>query len=282
MEENRALGYVKSLERTVEMDCRSVKEALEDLQEMCRIVSPEKNVPTGIIVDIREIYKLIQTRFTEIKAIQQLLKGKYHQYSRRDPLRDKEILEMGFIAKTTFTRFEENVKLIIEKEKAKEREKAARASQRDKILLWFNSREKQILFLRKIRTLKELDYKPMPGKPVDDRRGMAGVRSLTLFLIEGEAPLIDSFQSQIRLREHDQIERYHERELRGVLAHLREVDPSEIERLFQLFFEKTKILNLKCVLIPIHPHKDINPEKIDSVAEILKEMNGGEVRTVSM
>ena len=282
MEDHRALIYVKSLERTVEMDCRSVKESLEDLQEMCRIVNPAKNVPTGIIVDIREIYKSIQTRFTEIKAIQQLLKGKYHQYSRRDPLRDKEILEMGFIAKTTFSRFEENVKLIIEREKAKEREKTARASQRDKILQWFNSREKQIQFLRKMRTLKELDYKPMDGKLVDERRGVAGVRSLTLFLIEGEAPLIDSFQSQMRLREHDQIERYHGKELRGVLAHLRDVDPSEIERLFQLLFEKTKILDLKCVLIPIYPHKDIDPGEIDSVAEILKEMKGGEVRTISM
>jgi hypothetical protein len=282
MEDHRAQVYVRSLERTVEMDCRSVKEALDDLQGMCRIVSPEKNVPTGIIVDIREIHKTIQTRLTEIKAIQQLLKGKYHQYARKDPLRDKEILEMGFIAKTTFSRFEENVKLIIEKEKAKEREKAARASQRDRILQWFNTREKQILFLRKMRTLKELDYKPMSGKLVDDRRGVAGVRSLTLFLIEGEAPLIDSFQSQIRLREHDQIERYHESELRGVLAHLREVDPSEIERLFQLLFEKTKIFNLKCVLIPIYPHKDFNPEEINSVAEIIKEMKGGEVRTVSM
>ena len=39
--------------------------------------------PTGIVVDIREIYKEIRNRLTEIKAIEQLLQGKYRQYYHR-------------------------------------------------------------------------------------------------------------------------------------------------------------------------------------------------------
>ena len=221
MEDNRARNYVRSLERTIENDHHYLKEAVENLQEMCRIVTPERNVPAGVIVDARELYKEIQSRLTEIKAIQQLLRGKYHALARRDPLQDKGLLELGFIVKTTYSKFENNLKIIVEKQKVKEKEQALRTLQKGKILQWFRSRESQIMLLRNIRVLKELDYTPVPGKGVDERRSLEGVRSLTLFLIQGDTPSLDSLQSQLRLREHDLFERYHEKELRGVLTHLR-------------------------------------------------------------
>jgi hypothetical protein len=83
------------------------------------------------------------------------------------------------------------------------------------------------------------------------------------------------------LREHDLIERHNEGQLRGLLTHLREVDPSEIERLFHLFFENKGLSTLKCLLVPIQPKKEINLEIMDLVAEALKEMKEGEIRTLS-
>ncbi len=282
MEEGRILNYIKSLERKIHDDHLYLKEAVDELRDMCRVISPEKNIPQGIIVDIRELHKEIQNRFKEIRGIQQFMQGKYRQFCRRDPLRDKNLLELGFVTKTTFARFEENLKLFVERQKAKEREKAATATQRERLLQWFNSREKQIMLLRKMRTLKELDYTPLPGKVVDERRGLEGVRSLTLFLIQGEALALDSLQAKMHLREHDLIERHREEELRGTLAHLREVDPSEIERVFQLFFENKGFLNLKCLLIPVHPKNEIDPEGMDLFDKILKEMKAGEVRTLAI
>ena len=73
---------------------------------MCRVVSPEKHIPAGIAVDIREMYKEIRNRLTEIKAIEQLLQGKYRQYYRRDSVRDKELMEFGFISKNCYSKFE--------------------------------------------------------------------------------------------------------------------------------------------------------------------------------
>ncbi len=282
MEEGRILNYIKSLERKIHDDHLYLKEAVDELREMCRVISPGKNIPQGIIVDIRELHKEIQGRFKEIRGIQQLMQGKYRQFCRRDPLRDKNLLELGFVTKTTFARFEENLKLFVDKQKAKEREKTATASQRERLLQWFNSREKQIMLLRKMRTLKELDYTPLPGEVVDERRGLEGVRSLTLFLIQGEALALDSLQDQMRLREHDLIERHRGEELRGTLAHLKEVDPSEIERVFRLFFENKGFLSLKCLLIPVHPKKEIDPEGMDLFDKILKEMKVGEVRTCTI
>ena len=282
MEETRVLHYVKSLERKVHDDYLYLKDAVDEFRDMCRIVTPDKSVPQGIVVDIRELHKEIQSRFKEIRGIQQLLQGKYRQFCRRDPLRDKNLLELGFVTKTTFSRFEEQIKLFTDKQKAREREKAASAGQREKLIQWFNSREKQIMLLRKMRTLKELDYTPMPGGGVDERRSLEGVRSLTLFLIRGEALALDSLQGEMHLREHDLIERYQDDELRGVLAHLREVDPAEIEKVFRLFLEKGGLSNLKCLLIPVHPKKEIDLERMGLVAEVLKKMNEGEVRTLSI
>ena len=282
MEDNRARSYVRSLERTVENDHHYLKEAVEDLQEMCRIVTPERNVPAGVIVDVRELYKEIQSRLTEIKAIQQLLRGKYHALTRRDPLQDKALLELGFIVKTTYSKFENNLKVIVEKQKVKEKEQALRTLQKGKVLQWFRSRENQIFLLRNIRVLKELDYTPVTGQNPDERRNLEGVRSLTLFLIRGNPPSLDSLQSQFRLREHDLLERYHEKELRGVLTHLREIDPSEIERFIHHLLESRGFSNLKSLLLSVQPHRDLNFERADLIEKILEEMKEGEVRTLSI
>ncbi len=282
MEEARVLHYVKSLERKVHDDYLYLKDAVDEFRDMCRIVTPDKSIPQGIVVDIRELHKEIQSRFKEIRGIQGLLQGKYRQFCRRDPLRDKNLLELGFVTKTTFSRFEEHLKLFADKQKAREREKAAAAGQKERLIQWFNSRERQIMLLRKMRTLKELGYTPMPGTIGDDRRGQEGVRSLTLFLVWGEASALDSLQGQMHLREHDLMERYKDDELRGVLTHLKDVDEAEIERVFHVFLDKGGLSNFKCLLIPVHPQKEIDLEKMDLVEEVLKEMNPGEVRTLSI
>ncbi len=281
MEGSSAIRYVKSLERTVEMDHHYLKEAIENLQEMCRIVSPERNVPSGVVVDIRELYKEIQTRLTEIKAIQQLLRGKYHQLSRRDPLRDKALLEIGFIAKTTFSRFESNLKIIVDRTKAKEREQISRASQRGKLIEWFRSREHQITLLRNMRILNELDYMPLPGR-MEELRDQTGVRSLTLFLVYGASPSLDALQPRMRLREHDFFERHNEAEIRGVLTHLREVNPLEIEGLFRRLLESAGVKDLKCLLFSVQLHRDMDLGKFSLLEKTLTQMKEGEIRTLTV
>jgi len=282
LEDSRARSYVRSLERTIENDHHYLKEAIEDLQAMCRMVTPERSVPGDVIVNVRELYKQIQNRLTEISAIQQLLRGRYRQDARRDPLRDKQLLELGFIIKTTYSKFESNLKVIVEKQKSKEREHALRTFQKGKIVQWFRSREKQIMLLRNIRLLKELNYAPIPGKGPDERRNLEGVRSLTLFLVQGEAESLDSLQSQLRLREHDFIERYDPMELRGVLTHLRQIDPSEIERLIHRLLEERGFSTLKSLLFSVQPHQDLDLEGMDWIEKTLKEMKEGEIRTLSI
>src|SRR5512139_403555 len=106
MERERFKGYVSSLEQIMKNTHFDLREAMDQFQELCHKVAPEGNVPMGIVTDIRKTYKEIQDQLTKIRGVNQLLEGKYRQYYRRDPLRDEEISEFGFLAKNLYTRFD--------------------------------------------------------------------------------------------------------------------------------------------------------------------------------
>jgi hypothetical protein len=280
MEQDRIQRYVKGLERTIQNNHHYLKESIEDFQEMCRMVSPEKHTPAGIAIDIREMYKEIRNRLTEIKAIEQLLQGKYRQYYHRDSLLDKEILEFGFIVKNCYSKFEYTMVQIESIKRLKEH--APKVDHLAEHLQWFHSKENQVALIKNLRMLMELDYEPTPEEVGEERRDMAGSRALTLFLFRGSSLSLDHLQSQIQLREHDIIERYSQEEVRGVLAHLRTVDLIEVEKKFQQFMESKGLIGLKCLLLPIHSPKDFEGDLLKLIETTLKEMTQGELRTLSV
>ena len=219
MEKDRVQRYADSLEKTIRNNFHYLKKTIEDFQEMCRMVTPERNIPAGILVDIREMYKEIRNRLTEIKVIEQLLQGKYRQYYHRDSMRDKEIMELGFIAKNCYSKFEYTLMQIEAIKRLKE--SSQKMDHPSEPLQWFHSKENQVALINNLRILKELDYEPTPEEIGAERREMVGSRTLTLFLFSGDPLSLDHLQSQIQLREHDILERYGQEEVRGVLVHLR-------------------------------------------------------------
>jgi hypothetical protein len=280
MERDRVQRYAESLQRTIQNNYRYLKETVDDFQDMCRMVSPERNVPREIIVDIREVYKEIRNRLTEIKAIEQLLHGKYRQYYKRDSMRDKEIMEFGFIAKNCYSKFEYTLVQMEAMKKLKE--PPHKKDHPGEVLQWFHFKENQVTLIKNLRTLMELDYEPTPEKVGEDRRDLTGSRTLTLFLFYGDRPSLDQLQSQIQLREHDVIERYSQEEVRGVLTHLRKVDPIEVEKKFQQFMETKGLTKLKCLLLPILSQKNLEGDLFTLIKTTLQEMNEGELKIVSI
>jgi hypothetical protein len=280
MEQDRIQRYVKSLERTIQNNHHQLKESVEDFQEMCRMVSPEKHIPAGIAIDIRELYKEILSRLKEIKAIEQLLQGKYRQYYHRDSLRDKEILEIGFIAKNCYTKFEYTMVQIESIKRLKEH--APKVDHPKESLRWFRSKENEVALIKDLRMLMELNYEPTPEEVSEERRDTAGSRALTLFLFSGDPLSLDHLQSQIQLREHDIMERYSQGEVRGVLAHLRTVDPVDVGKKFRQVMESQGLTELKCLLLPIHSPKDFEGDLLKLVETTLKEMAQGELITLSV
>jgi hypothetical protein len=281
MEKDRVHRYVESLERTIKSDYLYLKETIEDFRELCRMITPERSFPQGIVVDIRETYKEIRDRLTEIKAIEQLLRGKYRQYYHRDALRDKEILEIGFISKNCFTKFEYTIKQkeALEKIKEGERVRVLKGGQKGLPFEWFHSKEHQVVLLRNLRILGDLDYEIPPEQEIEERREVAQEpRHLTLFVFKGDAGSIDRLYSQMRSREHDVMERYASDEIRGVLTHLREINPSTVETLFLSFLKE--IPGLKCLILPIRSSKGLEGDVLGLVEKTLQEMKEGEVKNI--
>jgi hypothetical protein len=120
----QAQRYALSLQKTIQTHYNYLNGVVEGFHEKCQRITPERKIPPDLINQIRQAYKEIQVRLTEIKAIQQLLQTKYRQFYHRDPLRDKKITEYQFISKTAFSKFEFILKEIEAKQKM-ERERLA-------------------------------------------------------------------------------------------------------------------------------------------------------------
>jgi hypothetical protein len=275
--------YAQSLEKTIQSNHHYLKEKVKEFQEMCQLVSPERRVPPEIILDIREMYKEIRNRLTEIKAIENLLQGKYRQYYHRDAIRDKDILEFSFIAKNYYSKVEY---ILIQKEvqkKAKEREETLKVEEQKGVpYKWFLSKGNQITFIRNLRILGELDYERPSDLEKGERRETSQdrPRSLTLFVLSGEGGMLDALQSQIQLRENDIMERYSRNELHGLLTHLREIDPSETVKMFEALKGRQEFSKLKCLLFSFHSPKDLEGDLLGRINRALQEMKEGEVKTL--
>jgi hypothetical protein len=126
----QAQKYALSLGKTIESHYHYLQTAVKDFQEKCLRVAPGRSVPPDIINQLRESYKGIRDRLAEIKSIQQLLQTKYRQFYRRDPLLDKEIIELQFLSKNSYSKFEFTLKEI-EAKKKMERERLAQMSHKN-------------------------------------------------------------------------------------------------------------------------------------------------------
>ena len=261
-----------------------LREAMDQFQELCLMITPERNVPMEIITDIRQTYKQIQDQLTKIRGVKQLLEGKYRQYYRRDSQREREIMEFAFLAKSLYSKFEYTLQEIEAKRKLRDRGEHLEAYRQRMPFPWFQSKGNQIILLRNLRSLCELDYKTRSDLECEQRREVIrnGMRSISLFVLSGEVTLIDHLQSRMRLREYDIIERYTEDEFRGALTHLKEISLSEVERVIRRFTDSSEFPKMKCLLLRIQSQKDLEKEIIGSTENILRVMGMGEVRTLSI
>lgn len=132
MEKDSIQRYVESLERRLNSNYQYAKKRFEEFREKCMIVTPGRSVSQTIIIEIREIYKEIRERLIEIKAIQNLLQGKYRYYYRKNPLRDKEILEIEILAKNYYSKFESNLKQILERKRSMVRKEELKKEEKER------------------------------------------------------------------------------------------------------------------------------------------------------
>jgi hypothetical protein len=277
-------GVAAGLERIMENTRFDLREAMDQFQGLCSMIAAKRNVPIDIITETRQAYKTIQELLTKISVARQLLEGKYRQYYHRDPRREREITEIAFQAKTLYLTFQYTLQEIEVKSKLKDREEHTVAVSPHTLFRWFQSEGNQIILLRNLESLSELDYKTRFELGFERRREETqdGMRSISLFALLGEVVLIDNLQSRIQLREYDITERYKEDEFRGALTHLKEISPSEVQKVIRRFADSSEFLKMKCLLLPIKSQKDLKKEIVRSAENILNVMEVGEVRVLSI
>jgi hypothetical protein len=282
MERGTFQGIAAGLERIVENTRFDLREAMDQFQGLCSMITAERNVPVDLISETRQTYKKIQDQLTKISGAKQLLEGKYRQYYRRDYQREREIMEIAFLAKNLYLTFEYTLQEIETKSKLKIRGEHVEGYRARIPFPWFQSAGNQIVLLRNLEKLSELDYKARFELGFERRRDVIrnGMRSISLFALSGEVTLIDGLQSRMRLREYDIVERYKEEEFRGALTHLREISPSEAQKVIRRLAGTSEFLKMKCLLVPIQSEKDLKNEIVRSTENILNVMEVGEVRVL--
>ncbi len=280
MERDSFQEFAAGLDRILENTYFDLREAMDRFQELCLEISAERNVPVDIFAEARQTYKKIQDQLTKINRARQLLEGQYRQYYRRDYEREKEIMQIAFLAKSLYLTFEE----MEAKRKLKGMEEYIESHVQQILFPWFQSEENQTILLRNLHDLDELEYKARFELGFERRQEVIqnAIRSISLFALLGEGGLIDILQSRIRFREYDITERYKEDEFRGALTHLKEISPSEVQKVIRRFADSSEFLKLKCLLLRIQSQNDLKKETVRSAENILQRMGEGEVRVLSI
>jgi hypothetical protein len=284
MEMDPGQGYAAGLEQIFKSSQLALKDSIAHFQEMCHMVTPERNLPHDIVVDIRKSYREIQDQLTKIKGIQQLLEGKYRQHYRRNPQRDREIMELGVLAKNYYLRFEFTLKEAEAKKKLREQEKSLRKYGQMGPIPWFLSEENQGILLKNLRSLSDLDYKISNGLWAEERRQViqSSLRSLSLFVLSGEAEVIDDLEGRVRLRKYDITERYGPDEFRGALAHLKEISIAEVEKVMRRLMQSGEFSKPKGLLFSIQSSKNLRKEMLASTKRLLQGLAPGDMKTLSI
>ena len=278
MEQRDLQDIVAGLEQIMENTRSDLREAMDRFEDLCLRITEEKNVPIDIVTETRQTYKKIQDQLKRISRTRKILEGEYKDYYHRNYQREKEIMQIAFLAKNLYQTFEETEA----KRKQIGMEGQSQTNGQQITVPWFRSKANQVILLRNLRNLGELDYKARFQLGFERRQEVIQntVRSIFLFALSGEAKLIDILQSRMRFREYDIAERYKEDEFRGALTHLREVSPSQVQKVLQRIVGTDEFLKLKCLLLRIQSQDDFKKEVVRSAEDILREMNKGEVRVL--
>ncbi len=284
MDKGNLQGYAANLTRSMETMHLDLVDTINELQELCPLVTPGRNVSAEIITGIRQTHKRIQDQLTKIRGVKQLLEGKYRQFYHQHSQRDKEIAEFTFLAKNLYSKFEYTLQEIDAKKKSKDRERPSVAPREPIPVQWFRSRGNQITLLRNLRDLDVLDYNIRLGSEYEQRREIVrnGMRSVSLFVMSGEVTLIDKLEPRMQLREYDIKERSAEYECRGALTHLKEISPLDVERIIRRLTGDSGFSKVKSLLLRVQTQEDLETEIIGSIEDILRATAPGEIKTLSI
>ncbi len=259
MEDLKTRRYVMSLENKIEMNYRFLSDIHDDFRERCRMVAPGKTIPPDVVGRVKRQHKEIRDRLAEIRAVQQLLKGKYRRVVRKDPLRDKKIDELGFAFKSYYSNFEFNLRAI---------ERLKRKSEQEPM-------RSQVLFRghRNNLTFKE------GLKLVGLRKG--GYHCISVVFLKGDKATIEGiYERGISLKQGDVFEKYGDEEIRISIVHRQESESRGIQDVIKGFLQYHGFKSVKCAIYRVEKEGDMGRDVQGLLYQTLESMGNKELKVV--
>jgi hypothetical protein len=113
----------QSLERNLKGVVHLLEEKYGEFQQLCRVFNPKRGYSPTAIKDIKEIFKMAQAKFTEAKALQQLIRGKYRAFVQLDQQLQRGVDELSLMYRKDYRFFEQNL-ITTEREQRIQKEQA--------------------------------------------------------------------------------------------------------------------------------------------------------------
>jgi hypothetical protein len=259
MEDLKSRRYVMSLENTIDMNCRFLGDIQDEFRDGCKMVGPGKPFPPDVVGRVRRQYKEIRDRLAEIRAVQQLLKGKYRRAARRNPVRDKKIDELGFAFKNYYSSFEFNLRAIERLKKKSEQE----------------ARRPQVLYRIQENNLKFKEGLKLLGP------GEGGYHSISVVFLRGDKASIEKIcERGIRLKERDVFEKYGDDEIRMSIAHGEESESRRIKEVMGKFLVHEALKSVKCAIFRVEKERDLRRDVEGLLYQALDSIGNKELKVV--
>ena len=259
MEDPKIKRYVMSLENTIDMNCRFLSDMHDEFRDRCRMVGPGKHFPPDVVARVKRQYKELRDRLAEIRAVQQLLKGKYRRAARRNPLRDKKIDELGFAFKNYYSSFEFNLRAI-------ERLKRKLGEEPRKPQVLYRSQENNLKFKEGLKLLGQKE---------------GGYHSISVVFLSGDKGSIEEiYERGIRLKEGDVFEKYGDDEIRMSIAHGEESESRKVQEVIRRFLLHEAYKSVKCAIYRVEKEGDLGKDIKTLLHRALNSMGNKELKVV--
>jgi hypothetical protein len=123
LQEMNVKRQAQGLERNLKGVVHLLEEKYGEFQQLCRVFNPKRGYSPTAIKEIKETYKMATAKFTEARALQQLIRGKYRAYVQLDQQLQRAMEELSLMFRKDYRFFEQNLSQS-EREQRVRKEKA--------------------------------------------------------------------------------------------------------------------------------------------------------------
>jgi hypothetical protein len=109
LQETAMKRQAQGLERNLKGVVHMLEEKYGEFQQLCRVVNPQRGYSPTAVKEIKETYKMATAKFTEARAIQQLIRSKYRAFVQLDQQLQRGVEDLSLMYRKDYRFFEQNL-----------------------------------------------------------------------------------------------------------------------------------------------------------------------------